>query len=718
MANGDLFGIGVSGLLAFQRALATTSHNVANATTEGYTRQRAELVARAPLYSGNGFIGAGVQVDAVRRMHDAYLVDQVRASGSAHAQLEHFHALAAEIDNVLGDPRAGLAPALSAFFDAVQGVANDPTSTAARQVLLSQAGALVDRFHALDQRLGELERRVNSTITNAVAEINDLAAGIADLNARIAQQPSGAPPNDLLDRREQLLGRLAELVGVRVTTQDDGSVSVFIGNGQSLVVGTRALALETKPNLYDPARLEVGYAGAAAAASFSDQLAGGSLAGALAFRVQALDPARHALGRVAVGIAHAFNDQHRLGLDLDGALGGSFFREPLAAVAASRLNAGAGAVAASVRDVSALAASDYVLRYDGANTYTLTRSSDGQTFAIATAGVSPYTTTIDGVDLTISAGAAVGDTFRISPVGAGAADIGVAIGDVRAVAAAAAVRAEAAIGNAGTGRIGPVTVNSPNDRVVVTFTGPNTFDVVDETTGAVLATGASYADPATIAYNGWSAVLSGAPQAGDTFVVENTVTQANSAAGAIGPVTVAASGSHPDLPETVTITFTSPTAYTVTGTGQGLPAGGTYDPASGATLSFNGWTVTLTGAPAAGDVYTVERNAGAAGDNRNALALLGLQTRHTLDGGHASLGGAYAAAVAEVGARTRAAGIGRDAQAVLRDQANAAREALSGVNLDEEAADLVRFQQAYQAAAQVISVADSLFRTLLDAVRR
>lgn len=640
MANSDMLGIGISGLLAFQRALGTTSHNINNVNTPGFSRQRTELVTQPPQFAGNGYIGSGVQVDSVRRVYDEFIGMQVRAGTSSFKQLESFHALAAQIDTLLADGNSGLMSALQGFFDAVQQVANDPTSTAARQLMLANGSSLVERFHALDTRMRDLESQVNLQVRNTVSEINTLAKSIAGLNQDIAlAQGNGQPPNDLLDRRDEAIRQLAERVAVTTVKQDDGSVNVFIGNGQTLVVGNRAMALSATANAYNSTQLDVGYTVGSSTINITDQLSGGVLGGALQFRAQVLDPAVNALGRVAAVLSSDFNNQHRLGMDLDGNLGGDFFKPVGPMVLASTANAGAGSVTGAITNAGALEASDYRLRYDGANAYTLTRLSDQQTFAINTGGTSPYTTaTIDGFNLTITAGAAVGDSFLMQPVRTAGAAMSLALADGRSIAAAAPIRTEAGFGNAGSGTISAGTVNGPAP--------PNA-----------------------------------------------------------------------NLQQAVTITFDNPpTTFDVTGTGTGNPTNVAY--AAGGNISYNGWTLQISGTPVAGDTFTVRANTNGVSDNRNALLLTGLQTGLNVANGTASYEGAYGQLLAGVGVSTHAADINREAQQTLLNQSIAARESVSGVNLDEEAANLVRFQQAYQAAAQVIATADSLFETLLGVVRR
>ncbi|MDX1250731.1 MAG: flagellar hook-associated protein FlgK [Gammaproteobacteria bacterium] len=639
MAIGDALGVGVSGLLAAQRSLATAGQNIANVNTEGYSRQRTELVTRTPLYSGGGYIGTGVTQSTVKRLYDDFLTTQVRTSTGMYNQSENFYNLASRVDNMLADPQAGLTPSLQSFFSAVQGVATDPTSLAARQVLLAEAGTLTGRFRYLDQRLTDLRQGVNADIRSRITEINGLAQSIADVNKDIVLAPgrqSGQLPNDLLDKRDALLVKLSEQVAVTTVAQDDGSVNVFIGNGQSLVVGVRSQGLSPITNQFDATRVEVGYQAGTDIINISSQISGGKLGGAMEFRNQVLDNAQNVLGRIAVGVADNFNDQHRLGQDLNGALGGDFFSVPAMQVQPRLLNTGSGAVTAALADPNALTASDYRLTYDGGNVYSLLRLSDNQVTTINTGGAYPYTSAaVDGFALTITAGAAVNDSYLIKPTSQGAQTIGVAINDVKNIAVAAPIRSAAALANIGSARISSGVVNtldpSLQNNVTIQFTSSGQFDVIDATNGT-LATNVPYI--------------------------------------------------------------------------------------SGQAISFNGWTVNISGVAAAGDIFTIGTNTNGASDNRNGLLLGQLQAKYTLDGGSATYQDAYNQLVAEIGTRTNQADITRNAQKALQEQSIQARDAVSGVNLDEEAADMLRLQQAYQASAQVISISDGLFQALIGAIRR
>jgi flagellar hook-associated protein 1 FlgK len=511
--------------------------------------------------------------------------------------------------------------------------------------MIAAAQGLVGRFQSIDGRLNEIRDGVDTQITSTVGTINSYATQIAEVNKRIVlSQAAGAgqPANDLLDQRDQLIADLSKEIRVSTVPQSDGSLSVFIGSGQQLVVGTNPFALAVVQSAADPARLTVGVAlpGGGSVVLSESLLGGGTLGGLLGFRSQTLDEAQNALGRVAIGVAATINQQHRLGQDLTGALGGDFFTTPTSSVLTNGNNTGTAAIAATVNNVSALTTSDYQLVYSAANTFTLTRLSDGQmwsgTGASQAAGFANLLTNIapaQGFSMALAGSANVGDSFLVQPTRTGAGTIGVAVSDARSIAAAAPIRTSASLANTGTASAGAGSVNAPPPPSV-------------------------------------------------------------------------------NLTQTVTITFDSPPGtFDVVGIGTGNPANVAY--ASGGNITYNGWTIQISGTPAAGDVFTISANTSGVADNRNALLLAGLQSQGTLAGGAASYQGAYAQIVSDVGNKAREVGAGAMAQESILQQVQEAQQSVSGVNLDEEAANLLRYQQAYQASGKMIEIASKLFETLL-----
>jgi flagellar hook-associated protein 1 FlgK len=487
---------------------------------------------------------------------------------------------------------------------------------------------------------------VNSEIRSSVGVVNSYAQQIANLNQQIgiAQGAAGnqQPANDLLDQRDQLIGELNKIVKVSTVKQDDGSLNVFIGNGQTLVLGAQSFTMGAAPSLEDPERVEVGVSyGGSTILLPKGSLQGGTLGGLLAFRDETLDAAQNALGRTAIGLAQTFNDQHRLGMDLQGQLGGYFFNVagatgvsgqnavPYAKVVANtQNNAASGNPTVTLSNIANVTTSDYRLSYSVAG-YSLTRLSDN--VSLFSGAALPQTA--DGLTIVAPGAVTAGDSWLLLPTRNGARDIGVAISDTTKIAAAAPIMTSATFTNTGSGAISAGSVNAPPP--------PNA-----------------------------------------------------------------------NLQQPVTITFNNPpTTFAVNGVGTGNPAAVAYT--SGANITYNGWTVQISGTPAVGDSFTVGNNAGGVADNRNALLLAGLQTQNTLAGGTTTYQGAYSQLVSFVGNKTREVEVTAKAQENLVLHTQQAQQALSGVNLDEEAANLMRYQQAYQAAGKMMQISTSLFDVLL-----
>lgn len=325
-----LLNIGSTGLNAAQAALVTTSHNISNASVAGYSRQSIVQTTNTPMFTGAGFFGQGTRVETVKRAYNEYLTQQLLGAGTQQAALSTYEAQISQIDNLLADSTVGLSPALQDFFKAVQDVSSSPASVPARQSMISTAQSLVSRFQYLDSRLTEIRQGVEQQIDSSVQEINSYAKQIADMNNRISLARVGGAsqqPNDLLDQRDQLISELNQLVRVTTISSDDGSLSVFIGSGQPLVVGVQASTLKATPTPGDPQRLAISLVapGGVTVQVPETLVDGGKLGGLLAFRSQSLDSAQDQLGQIALDLASTFNAQHALGQDLNGVLGTDFF---------------------------------------------------------------------------------------------------------------------------------------------------------------------------------------------------------------------------------------------------------------------------------------------------------------------------------------------------------------------------------------------------------
>jgi flagellar hook-associated protein 1 FlgK len=627
----DIFQISVSALQAFQTAINTTSNNIANASTPGYDVENANLTEAVPQSNGTATVGSGVDVSGISRAFSQAAFNQLNTSQSTLAQLTSVQTYTTQIDNAFGTNLGGLSTAIQSFYSAASTVANEPTSTAARQALLSDAQGVASSFQSASGQLNQLNSDVNSRITSDVSQINSIATTIANLNQQIESstaQAGGQPPNELLDQRDQQISNLSQLVGVSTTTQADGAVNVFIGNGQPLVLEDNTEKLTTVSNQFNAAQLEVG--STSSAGPISSQITSGDLGGLLQARSQVITPALNQIGQIATTLSQTVNAQQAQGLDLNGNFGAAIFSAggPTATASSQNSDATTASVSLNAGGLSALTPDNYVLSYTG-GAYTLSDQTTGSITSVTPGGTAAAPTiTANGITITLSGTPAAGDKFLIQPTANAASTFSTVLTDPSKVAAAGAVQSAAANTNTGSGAISsPTVLNAAN----------------------------------------------------------------------------------PALQATATIAFTSPTTYTLNGVGPQTLA------ANGQIAAF-GWQVTLTGTPAAGDSFTVKSNAGATGDNTNALALAAGQSAGVLNGGTVSVTGATSALITGLGSQAQQINTSQTAQTAINSQASNAVQSVSGVNLDEEAANLLKWQQAYQAAAQALTIGNSLFTTLIDSV--
>jgi flagellar hook-associated protein 1 FlgK len=647
-----MLATGVSGLLAFQKALDTISNNISNVNTPGYSAETANLVTNPASPAPNGWLGTGVSVNSVTRSYDAFLATQLNSSTSSYNQLNTLSTLAGNISNMFADTSSGLSATLQSFSGAIQSMANAPAQTATRQAVLTQAQSLVSQFKSYNSSLSQIASQVNGQIQGLAGTITSLGQNIAQLNQQItaaSANGSGQAPNQLLDQRDSLINQLSQDIGVNTVTQSDGSVNVFIGNGQPLVLGASSSTLSAGPDQFNSGQLQVSLQTTSGSVDITNSLTGGSLGGLLQFQQQMLVPAQNTLGQAAVTLTNLLNNQNEAGLDLNGAVGQALLAVGGPQVLPSGNNTGSADVSAAVSDLGTLTTSNYDLKYDGSN-WSLVDTASGAATSLtaATSGTPPITTlTGAGLTLTVSGTAKAGDRFLVEPTSNAVAGLTLLTSDPSKIAAAGPLITSAAAGNSG---------NASIQDAVVPDTSASAWTRGDYTLTFSSATGFAVKD------------ASGA-------AVTATVTDA-----AGNPVT--------------------PPAYS-----------------SGATISFNGIEVTLTGTPAAGDSFAIDDNAGGSGDNSNALLMANILNTQVLNGGTASLSDVVNAYVGTVGVQTSQAQNGATAQQSAMTSAQAAQQSVSGVNLDEEAANMVQFEQAYQAAAQVIAASATLFNSLLGAVQ-
>jgi len=664
MSASALMSVGQRALSANYAALQTTGHNIANANTVGYSRQSVTFETAGDQFTGAGFFGKGVVISTVARAHRDYLTNEAATAASIAAADDTRSTQLQQLEQVFKPGEAGLGYAAGLVFNAFADVASKPQDASARQVVLARADELASSFRAAGSQIDNLQSGVAEDIGVAVKAVNGLTSQIADLNQKIASaKGAGHEPNDLLDQRDQVISQLSQYVQVTTIAADDGTTSVFLGGGQSLVLGNIPTKLAAVTNTFDPSRMQLAMVQPSGTRTLPDDLLnGGSIAGLLKFQNTDLAEARNQLGQMAAAIAGAVNNQQALGLDLrqPAGSGSPIFATGAPLVAAATSNAaGAGgvpvasyinasgtrvpSVGVTIVDASQLQASDYELTTDPAGTpgsYQLTRLSDGNARTVVDGDV------VDGFRVNVVSPLPVaGDRFLLRPVGAAASGMQRVLTDPKGIAAASPVNATMPATNTGTAAVASVRATSTalngNLKATISFTdnvGGYSYSLVDST-GAL---------PTTNGTGIWTA---------------------------------------------------------------------------GQPIQLNGWELQLSGVPRSGDQVSVQKTAFPATDNGNANAMIGLRDaslvgNQTLASGAVAPGDtvtdAYANLLANIGVRVQGAKLAAQQSATVSTDAKAAVADKSGVNLDEEAARLMQFQQSYQAAAKMLQVAQSIMQTLLQ----
>lgn len=446
-----LFSTGLSGLTVARTALATTAQNTANVYTEGYSRQKVVVQANPANATIGGFLGTGARVTSVQRSYDEFLAAQLSRADSSAAGLETYATQISRLDNLLADRDSGLSALMQKFFTGVQGVADTPADPAARQEMLSTAAALAGKFRSVDQYLTDLNASLNEQVAGSVSQVNAIATQVASLNRQISQLAAatgGQPPNDLLDTRDKLVNDLSKLVDVAVVRQDGGQYNLFVGSGQTLVLGDRTATMAAVTSAADPTRTAVALVGVdGEAIELRDgEVGGGALGGVLAFRSQSLAGTQNAIGRLATALAAQFNQQHARGIDLRGDPGGDFFRlsGPEVYRDTRSQNPDPLQFTAAIDDAGALTTSDYQVQVRvtaGVPGLAVTRLSDGQPVDFTPVGADPSapgSITFDGIELSWAAGTPqAGDSFLVVPTRSAARNFDLAVADPVAIAAGA-----------------------------------------------------------------------------------------------------------------------------------------------------------------------------------------------------------------------------------------------------------------------------------------
>lgn len=673
----SLINIGVTGLNSHQTALTTTGNNIANANVEGYSRQQVIFNARETQFLGSGFIGSGVEISTIERIHDQFVAAQVVTDTSRFEALNVVSNGLGTIDNILAGENTGLAGVLDDFFSAIQSASEAPSDLPLRQQVISEAERFVSRYQDISSVLESSLSEFTQSAAGIVEEVNQISSAIANLNSSISEATaaSGAAPNNLLDSRDQLLRDLAERVDFNSIVQDGDTVNVYLNSGQALVLGTQSNELSVVQATIASDQIEIGISEFGGDVQIvSDGIQGGRLGGQLSVREQGINDVTNQLGLLATLAIDSFNSVHNQGVDLNGLQGGDLFTPiddralQLSRVEVPASNSDPIAIASvQIDDVAQLRADSYALTFEGASvlSYQLTRESDGAVVAEGSfSGAVPLSiTSSDGFTVNLEQGSfSAGDTLAVRPANFPADQLEVLIQSPQSLAFGLPISLEAAAGNTGTGlAIQPSAPDVANllannaqggstltaEPLLIRFTSPTTYDILDN--------------------------------------------------------------SDPDNP----VAFVPPITAQPFTPGRNNTLLAANDSSAGVTVGFD---IVIGGVPQAGDEFTIDFDSNA-GDNTNALALAGLQTSNVLASGVGSLGDIYANVVGTLGIATASANIDAEAASSLLSRSTNELLSISGVNLDEEAANLLQFEQAYNASAQVIAIARSIFDSLLLAFR-
>lgn len=652
-----LLKLGANALAANQLALQTAGHNIANVNTPGHSRQAVLLQTVQGQFTGGGYIGQGVGVQGIERRHDELLTRQSAAAGAVQSADAARAERLAQLQEIFSGGNAGLGAAINEMMNAFSGVANAPTDVSARTVALTRLDETAARMRSAAQRLGEIHDSVSEQLRNKVRAVNDLAVQMAGVNEQIARaQGQGQTPNDLLDQREQIIRDINQYVQTTQIAAEDGTLGLFVAGSQPLVLGNQTSALSIANAAEFPGsgqlQLFITRPGAAPGALDGQLLGGGAIPGLLRFDGGELVEGRNLLGRMAMAIGMALNGQQRLGLTLDGQRGSNLWALPDRVPGHTR---GAGVGSVSFTDPTRFAASDYEIRFDNATSGQVLRLSDGQSTPFASLE-QLAALRVDGLRFDLTRPGASGERMLFQPFAAAADNVRALLHAPRDLAAANPVNAAMGGANRGTLQLLGLEATGRPDPP-----------------GLTLPANANPAAQPPVA-GGMELRFDAGPPT--TYSVFNR--------GAAPPTAIAAAQPYQ----------------------------------SGAAIAVGGWQIRLQGTPRTGDQVIVgnaldpqygdafTRNAG------NASALLALRELGMFDG--ATLADGHAQAIAQIGARSQSAKFAADLSASIANQIERDRSAVSGVNLDEEAAKLIEYQQAYQAASKMIRIAQNVFDTLLQ----
>jgi flagellar hook-associated protein 1 FlgK len=662
----NLYQTGVSGLLAAQQQLATVGHNIANVNTEGYTRQRAEQGAMLGNVNGGNYIGSGTYVQDITRIYDQFSHKEQLLSQSNLGNADSLSIQLNQLNEIMTFSGDAITGSIDRFYQAMNGIADNPSDLGLRSIALSQAEILASDFNTLNANFDQLEKSTNGEIEQMASKISQISLEIAKINEQVLQNGNltvAGQPNDLLDKRDQLVGQLGEYTSVNTIQDTHGVMTVMIGNGSTLVAGITPLTVSVQSGDPDPLQTKLQLNSANGKVALDGSKLGGAIAAKLEYRDEHLVKARSEINRLAMAISETLNQAQSQGLDLDAQTGRDLFTDINGSdMQASRVldfSANTGSLSASVNitDVSLVPTDEFEVKFDGTD-YIMTNKNDGTISNLGAPGAGTYATGF-GFEFNENSGApATEDRFTLRPTENSAALMKVTLTDGKSIAASGTVDVNASANNVSDGSVNIINVTDPEAARAYTE-GTNSQLTVD-----VYESGAG-----TFQYRVYDAA------------------------------------NPPPSPVLDSGTFTG-----------GVPKVINMPP-SPATAAFQ---IEISGTPTgqgalAREEFTLS-DAFGPGNGSNASFIAATQEKAIVGNGTQTFSQGLAVTTADIGSKASSAQLVAGTAEALFTQAYNRNQSTSGVNLDEEAANMIKFQQAYQASSRIISVANTIFDTLLAAV--
>ncbi|WP_094751655.1 flagellar hook-associated protein FlgK [Psychromonas sp. CD1] len=691
----DLLQIGLSGITASQASIATTGHNIANINTKGYSRQSVEVVTGGADRYGTNFIGRGAVVSSIERAYDRFAFTENIMNTSQLAYSKEVFTKMSQMDALLSDSSTSVTKPVLNVFNSLNGVADHPNMLESRQVFLESSGNMINQYHRLYDNLEIQYTNVNNEITNSAKTLTTLATNVAQLNSQISDvlgSSTDSRANDLLDQRNQAIAKLSEVVDISVVPVKNGMVNVYVGSGQAIVMGSTSLDIISVNGDPDPSRQELAMNVRGHLVTLDGERMGGKVSALFEVRNNEIEKAFDQLGQNVIGLTHSINEQQKEGQTLEGKIGADIFNNINSAqsmknrVLAHNDDLGSAQLSLRIDDLSLLSPDEYTLVVDNYQvasatstetiSFTLTNNRTGDSQVVSIADLSkthrvdlPNTGLSLGIDAIIANDPPqVGKKFSLRPTRLGAQEATLLHKDPKKIAAASAeIKAQEKKGNQGDARLRVSVLNDPLDPLYMKKDSPLSI-VITANTGGVLTYDIVNKDGNVVSLPSGSANNYVPPKVAGDLLTGLTVT--------------------PDL-------LSGKVIFDVAGIEVEM----------------------YQGAPIVGDQFTLNYNETGDGDNSNVMKMAALQSQKIMNNNKATFQDVYSGMISEIGAKTSNADVSMQAATILQQQSFERVENVSGVNMDEEAANLLKFQQHYSAAARVISVAGELFDTILRAVR-